>query len=126
MTWTTEELDRIGAAAEVQIAGRRTDGTLRSPRIVWAVRIGDSVYVRSVNGPDAPWYRGVRARMEGRVEAGGVTKDVTVVDADRAIDAAVDDAYRTKYHFSPSAVGRITRPEARSTTIELVPRADAT
>ena len=121
MTWTTEELDRIGAAAEIRIAGRRPDGSLRSPRIVWAVRLGDRLYVRSVNGPGAAWYRGVRARMEGHVEAGGVTKDVTVVDADPTLGPAVDVAYRAKYHFSPSAVGHITSPEAQSTTIELVP-----
>jgi hypothetical protein len=120
-SWTNDELARIGDAGELEIAGRRPDGTLRKPRIVWAVRLGERLYVRSVNGPDAAWYRGVRGRMQGHIDAGGVDRDITVVDADHALDDAVDEAYRSKYRSSPSAVGHITSPEARSTTIELVP-----
>ena len=116
---------RIGDAAELEIAGRRADGTLRKPRIVWAVRVDDRLYVRSVNGPDAAWYRGVRTRMQGHIQAGGVDRDVALVDADHTLDDAlndtVDDAYRTKYRHSPSAVDHITRPTARSTTLELLP-----
>jgi hypothetical protein len=29
--WTSEELDRIGAAQELEVAARRADGTLRQP-----------------------------------------------------------------------------------------------
>jgi hypothetical protein len=120
--WTTEELTRIGGPGELEIATRRADGTLRKPRIVWVVRLGDSLYVRSVNGPDAAWYRGARTRMQGHVRAGGLDKDVAFVDADHGLDDAIDDAYRAKYRYSPAAVGHIASPEARSTTIELVPR----
>jgi hypothetical protein len=31
MTWTQDELERIGRASELRIAGRRKDGTLRRP-----------------------------------------------------------------------------------------------
>jgi len=51
--WTDDELDRIDAQDELQIAGRRRDGWLRDPVIIWMVRDGDELYVRSVNGPDA-------------------------------------------------------------------------
>lgn len=101
IAWTAAELDRMGDAAELQIAGRRADGTLRNLRIVWAVRLGERLFVRSVNGPDAAWYRGVRTRMQGYVWTGGVEKDVTVVDVDHtaghALDDDLDDAYRAKY-----------------------------
>ncbi|HEY5855719.1 MAG TPA: hypothetical protein VIW24_17145 [Aldersonia sp.] len=30
-TWKTDELDRIGAATELRISSRRTDGSLRRP-----------------------------------------------------------------------------------------------
>jgi hypothetical protein len=116
--WIDDELTRIGEAGEVNIATRRADGTLRKPRIVWVVRLGDGLYVRSVNGPDAAWYRGARTRMQGHIQAGGLDKDVVFVDADHRLD----NAYRAKYRYSPAAVGHITSPEARSTTIELVPR----
>ena len=49
-TWTSDELTKIGAADELQIATLRRDGTLRKPVTVWAVRHGDDLYVRSVNG----------------------------------------------------------------------------
>jgi hypothetical protein len=120
--WTEDELARIGSVGELDIATRRADGTLRKPRIVWVVRLGDGLYVRSVNGPDAAWYRGTRTRMEGHIQAGGMGRDVAFVDADHSLDDPIDDAYRAKYRGSPSAVGHIISPSARSTTIELVPR----
>jgi hypothetical protein len=119
--WTADELARIGDAGENDIATRRADGALRTPRIIWVVRVGDGLYVRSVNGPDAAWYRGARTRLEGHIDAGGVERDVAFVDADHGLDDAIDDAYRAKYHYSPSAVSHINSAQARSTTIELVP-----
>jgi hypothetical protein len=78
-----------------------------------------------VNGLDAAWYRGTRTRRQGHIQAGGlVDTDVTFVDADHGLDDAIDDAYRTKYRYSPAAVGHITSEQARATTIELVPRPD--
>ncbi|MDX3672025.1 DUF2255 family protein [Streptomyces europaeiscabiei] len=40
------------------------------------VRVGDGIHARSVNGAGSDRYRGIRARQEGRVQAGGVGKDV--------------------------------------------------
>jgi hypothetical protein len=47
-TWTSEELIKIGAAEELQIASVRRDGALRSPVTIWVVPHGDDLYVRSV------------------------------------------------------------------------------
>jgi hypothetical protein len=55
---------------------------------------------------------------------GGVERDVTIEDADDAINDAVEAAYRTKYQrYAGSIVDGITNDEARSTTLKLVPRA---
>jgi hypothetical protein len=122
-TWTSDELTKIGAAEELQIASVRRDGTLRNPVIVWVVRHGDDLYVRSVNGPTAAWFRGTQTRHEGRVWAGGVEKDVTFVkETDPGINDEIDAAYRTKYRRYPSIVPHIVTPEARSATLKLVPR----
>jgi hypothetical protein len=120
--WTDDELARIGSTGELDIATRRADGTLRTSRIVWVVRLGGGLYVRSVNGPDAAWYRGTRTRMQGHIQAGGLSKDVAFVDADHGLDDDIDAAYRAKYRGSPSAVSHITSEQARATSIELVPR----
>jgi len=44
--WTGEELARIGAADELELAALRRDGTLRKPVTIWVVRHGDDLYVR--------------------------------------------------------------------------------
>jgi hypothetical protein len=97
--------------------------TLRNPVTVWVVRHGDDLYVRSVNGRTASWFRGAQVRHEGRIWAGGVEKDVTFVDADHDIDEELDAAYRTKYRrYAASIISHIVSPEARSATIKLLPR----
>ncbi|WP_371583672.1 DUF2255 family protein [Streptomyces sp. NBC_01314] len=121
--WTSQELDSIEHAEELEIASRRRDGELGGRRTIWVVRVGDSVYVRSVNGAASDWYRGTRARQEGRIQADGVGKDVTIVDADDEANDAVDTAYRAKYgHYAAYILKAITSPEASSTTMRLEPR----
>ena len=123
MTWTSDELSKIGAAEELEIASLRRDGTMRNPVTIWVVRHGDDLYVRSVNGRTAAWFRGTQVRHEGHIQAGGVDKDVTFVDADPDINDQIDAAYRTKYHrYAASIISHIVSPEARSATIKLVPR----
>ncbi len=104
-TWTSDELTKIGAAEELRIASLRSDGTLRNPVTIWIVRHGDDLYVRSVNGRTAAWFRGAQARHEGRIWAGGVEKDVRFEEAGELSDE-LDVAYRTKYRRYPSSVVR--------------------
>ncbi len=121
-TWSSDELKKIGTAEELLIASLRRDGTLRNAVTIWVVRVGDDLYVRSVNGRTAAWFRCTQVRHEGHIQAGGVEKDVTFVEADSGINNQLDAAYHTKYRGYPSSVSRIVSPEARSATIKLVPR----
>jgi hypothetical protein len=50
-------LERLTAAEELELASRRTDGTLSVFTTMWMVRVGDAAYVRSARGPDGAWYR---------------------------------------------------------------------
>jgi hypothetical protein len=122
-SWTSEELTLLDGTDEMRIAGRRNDGSLRTPVIVWMVRLGDDLYTHSVNGPDAAWYRGTRARREGHVGAGGLEKDVTFldIDTDHPINADIDAAYRSKYRRYAGPVASITSPLARSATLKVIP-----
>ena len=125
--WTSEELKKIGSAEELQIASLRKDGSLRSMRIIWAVRVGDDLYVRSVNGRTSDWFRGVQTRYEGRIQAGGVVKDVTFVEvADTIVNDQIDAAYAEKYRRYASIIPSINSPTARSATIKIVPRVTGT
>ena len=88
------------------------------------MRDGDDIYVRSVNGRSAAWFRGTQVRREGRIETGGLDRDVMFVDADPEINDKLDAAYRTKYRrYAASIVNSIVSAKARATTIKLVPHA---
>jgi hypothetical protein len=121
--WTNDELNRIGAADELKIAALRRDGTLRKPVTIWVVRVGDELYVRSAYERNAAWFRATEARREGRINAGGIEKDVDFTDADPAVHDRIDAAYREKYRrFGAQYVDSVVTPEARTMTIKLVPR----
>jgi hypothetical protein len=123
MTWTSDELTRIGNAEELEIESLRSDGTLRKPTTIWVVRVGDDLYVRPVNGRSGAWYRGTQERHEGHIQAGGVDKDVTFVGADPAINDQIDAAYRAKYRrYAASIVNSVLTPKSQAATIKLVPR----
>jgi hypothetical protein len=121
--WTSEELTKIGTAEVLEIASLRRDGTLRKLVTIWVVRLGDDLYVRSVNGRTGAWFRGAQVRHAGHIRAGGVNKDVTLVEVpDSNINDQIDTAYRTKYRrYGDRIVGTIVSPGARAATIKLVP-----
>ncbi|OON76971.1 DUF2255 family protein [Streptomyces tsukubensis] len=121
-TWNGSQLERIGAAEELELRSERGDGTLRNPVTMWVVRAGDHVYVRSVKGQDGPWYRGTRTREQGDVEAGGVRQDVTFNEADPREYAGVDAAYREKYGHYTTIVDHVLTDRARTSTLRLEPR----
>jgi hypothetical protein len=125
-SWTNNELDKVGDADELRLASVRQDGTLRQPVIMWVVRDRDDIYVRSVNGRGSSWFRGAQARHQAHISAGGVEKDVDLVETDAANDS-VDGAYEAKYgRRYPTIVPSIVAPDARAATLQLVPRQEET
>jgi hypothetical protein len=122
--WTSDELARIGAADELEIASLRADGTLRRSVTIWFVRHGDDLYVRSVNGPTAGWFRATQVRHEGHISAGGLDKDVAFADVDRSLDHELDGAYRAKYlRYGARILGTVLTPQAQSASLRLAPPA---
>lgn len=121
-TWTSDELDRIGDAEELELASRRSDGSLRPFVTMWVVRVGDDAYVRSAYGPDNPWYRRATASGAGRIRAGGVERDVTFADAGTDVHEAIDAEYRRKYdRHGPRIVGTVVGTDAAAVTLRLEP-----
>jgi hypothetical protein len=121
--WTSDELDRIGAAEELRLASLRPDGTPRPYVTMWVVRVDDDLYVRSAYGPDNPWFRRAKASGAGRVRAGGLERDVTFAEAASGAQADIDAAYHSKYdRYGPGIVGSVVGPDAEAVTIRLVPR----
>jgi hypothetical protein len=123
-TWTSDELDKIGKADELNLVSLRRDGTLRAPVTIWVVRVGDSLYVRAVKGRTGPWFLGAQTRHEGRIQSGGVEKDVLFTDeTDPMVNEQIDVAYREKYHRYPKEyVEACLTPAARAATLKLATR----
>jgi hypothetical protein len=114
--WTSEELDAVGAADELELTASGKSVT------IWVVRAGDELYVRSSHGRTGRWFRRAQERHEGHVSAGGVDKDVELVEV-ADVNDAVDDVYRTKYErYGARYVDPIVSADARAATLKLVPR----
>jgi hypothetical protein len=122
-SWTDDELNRIDAAEELEIAALRPDGSSRKPVTIWVVRVEQGIYVRSAYGTNAAWYRATKVRDQGHIEVARLRKDVTFERADPAVGDQIDAAYRDKYRrHGAQYVNLVTTAEARSTTLKLVPR----
>ena len=118
--WTRDELTRIGNAENLLIASRRADGSLRDPVYIWVVRLGDELYVRSINGRASAWFSEVETRHEGHIRTNEVEQDVTFVEEyDNALNDRLDLAYQKKYRQQVADLARITNGAARNTTIRL-------
>jgi hypothetical protein len=121
-TWTSDELDRIGSADELRITSVRPDGTVRPYVPIWVVRVAGDLYVRSYRGADGGWFRHLRERDRGRIQAGGIEREVAVAAAGDDIDDAVDEAYRGKYgRYGSRLVDPMIAAPARATTLRLAP-----
>jgi hypothetical protein len=122
MPWTDGELAAIGAADELRFASRRTDGSLRPVVPIWVVRAGDEVLVRSAAGRDNGWFRRALTRHEGRIEAGGVERDVRFEEVPADDHEAVDAAYHAKYDRYPKEyVDPVVSPASWTATLRIVP-----
>jgi hypothetical protein len=119
--WNPTELARIGGTQEVEVSSLREDGTLTKPVTIWAVTVGDDLFVRSVRGDSGGWWKAAEGRHEGRLEAGDVGVDVTWEDAVGEREEEIDAAYESKYGPSPH-VDAINSDAAKATTIRVLPR----
>jgi|1185.fasta_scaffold38129_2 hypothetical protein len=120
--WTEDELHRVDAAQEIDIAPVRRNGALRRPTPIWIVRAGDDLYVRAAYEANKGWHGVARTSGQARISITGFERDVSIEDADEAVLDQVDAAYRQKYGGYASIVDSITDAEHRVTTLRLAPR----
>jgi hypothetical protein len=122
-SWTADELSRVGASEELDLASRRPNGSLRGFVTIWAVRAGDDLYVRSAYGWDNPWFQRALNAGEGRIRAAGVERDVDFEQPGPWVADEVTAAYHAKYdRYGAKMVGTVVSAEAVRSTLKLVPR----
>jgi hypothetical protein len=131
--WSTEQLQLLDAAVELNIAVPRPDGALGRWTTVWVVCVGQGVFVRSWHRRETGWFGRAVTTGRARIRAIGLETDVAVVDLGRTGDRSgeepqlqgelfdeVDSAYRTKYGaFGDATVGAVVSAHARVTTLRL-------
>jgi hypothetical protein len=118
----TAEQDRadIEAAQEVRIETQAADGTAHRT-IIWVVVEGGKVYIRSVNGATARWYREARQRPDVALHVSRRRIPFTAVPAtDPASVAACSAGLTRKYRRSYSLASMLT-PDILDTTLRLDP-----
>jgi hypothetical protein len=121
--WTSQELDRLGTADEIQISARRQDGSDAPFTTIWVVRVDDGLYVRSWRGSRGRWYQHALSTGTGRIRGAGIERDVAFTRPADPPHEDLDREYRTKYaRYDPSYVEPMTAGPARAATVRLDPR----
>ena len=121
-SWSPDDLRLVDAAGELQIAVRRSDGSLRRWVPIWVVSAGGQVYVRTWYRRDTGWFGHALRSRRARIRVPGLEADVTIEDigdASTQVTAAVDAAYRTKYGCGEA--GSMVTATAEETTLQLNP-----
>ena len=118
-SWSPDELGLMNAAGELQIAVKRSDGSLRRWVPIWVVCAGGQVYVRTWYRRDTGWFGHALRSQRARIRVPGLEADVTIVDigdASTQVTTDVDAAYRTKYG---GGAGSMVTATATATTLLL-------
>ena len=121
--WTSQELERLGTAGEIEISPRRPDGSDDAFTTIWVVRVDDGLYVRSWRGSRGRWYRHALSTGTGRIRGAGIERDVALTRPQDPPHEDIDRGYRTKYaRHDPRYVEPMTGGPARAATLRLEPR----
>jgi hypothetical protein len=122
-TWTRDELNKIAAAQELELAPIRRNGTARNPVVIWIVRLGDDLYVRCVTGAAPPGSAAPRCAT--KVECGPAAWRKTSFLWTPTPTSTTRLTPRTAPSIGrhgATYVNTMVSPEARSATIKPAPR----
>lgn len=120
-TWLKKELQRIADNDDLHISPFREGGkTYGTPTWIWSVVVDNDLYVRAYNGRNSRWYKAAMQQKAGRINAAGMTKEVSFEPVNGEINDRIDDAYRAKYKGSPYLKPMIGEG-AGSATVKVIP-----
>jgi hypothetical protein len=120
MRFEPGELALLDETEEVRIETTPPDGPAHRT-IIWVVVDGDDVFIRSVNGATARWYREAVADPAVAIHVGGRTLPARAVAAtDPSSVQRTSYALTRKYAADP-ALRLMLIPEIFDTTLRLTP-----
>src|SRR5882672_5611750 len=119
-SWSKEELRKIAESDDLHISPFREDGvTYGTPTWIWAVVVDGDLYVRAYNGVNSRWYKAALQQKGGRIQAAGMTKEVSFSPVEGEINNLIDEAYKKKYSGSPYLSPMISN-RTRAATIKII------
>ena len=120
MTFGASDLAALTAAEEIKIETKSATGAVHRT-IIWVAEHAGEIYIRSVNGADARWYREATADTSVGIHVDGRRLSAHVVPAtDPASIEACSEGLRTKYRRDYSLRSMLVE-SVLDTTLRLVP-----
>jgi hypothetical protein len=120
MSFTSDDLERLAGAEEIDIETHAPDGPVHRTTI-WIVVDGDEAFVRSVRGREGRWFREAMANPAVAVHVDGRRLPATAIPAtDPDSIERTNDALRRKYE-NISGFRPMMQPEVFDTTLRLEP-----
>jgi hypothetical protein len=114
------DLAALSAAEEIEVETLAENGTVHRT-IIWVVDHEGDVYLRSVNGAGARWYREATSARPAAIHVDGRRLPVTFESAaDAAGIEACSGGLRAKYRRSNSLASMLA-PAVLPTTLRVVP-----
>ena len=120
MRFAPEDLALLADTEEIEIETARPDGPPHRT-IIWIMVDGDDVFVRSVNGAGARWYREATQNPSVTIHAGTralQARTIAAPDADSV--ARVNDALERKYS-GITGLREMLVPDTFETTLRVEP-----
>jgi hypothetical protein len=120
MSFTSDDLERLARAEEIEIETQAPDGPVHRTTI-WIVVDGDEAFVRSVRGRKGRWYREATANPAVAIHVDGRRLPATAIPAtDPDSIERTTIAMREKYDRVPGLKPMI-KPDVLDTTLRLEP-----
>ncbi len=121
MRFAPDELALLTDSEEIEIETARPGGPSHRT-IIWVVADGDDVFVRSVNGASARWYReavanpSVTIHLDGRALPARV-EPATDLDSIRR----TSEQLALKYASQRASMRSMLKPDILDTTLRIIP-----
>jgi hypothetical protein len=121
MSFSTDDLERLAAAEEVEIETQAPGGPVHRA-VIWVVVDGDEAFIRSYRGHTARWYVEALANPAVAIHVDGRRLPATAIAAtDPDAIERTSAALKVKYAHDPSSLATMLEPAMLDANLRLEP-----